>query len=649
MVSFDVFDTLLLRVFPSEYVTELAAMKLRDLVHAETTLKISTSEIIESRKDFSLSKDGKSAEWIIGEWLKGSAEQFGIDPVLFSKLGRQAEIEAEISVLVPNAKVSLVLEKLKDEKCVKIAVSDIWLEEEDLESILGHFKMHFEKVYTSGTQKASKSKGTVFGTVEKDFPRAEFVHIGDNLASDFVIPRIKGWDSIWVPRRHPFLPTWIPKTFWKGPLRPKPENYIEKILMPQDFESCRSLSQMGYFFLAPVLIVFSLIQWKLFREEAIDVVFFIARDAKIPFEVFRKMSGMLPECPSFHYCRISRKSVALLHPKNLLAKALPMPGKIGKKTVGEWLDNFTVEEDLKTKILRESELSKGARFCPSAREKIKKACRKFEKEIIVEIDRHGELLKDYLEGVGKNSNLKRIALVDSGWAGTIQDCLANSLKDTDMVCGIYLGAGNQGLAPSRNSKKYGMLRDDFRNCKHHDPVDSSAGAIRVWDTILTEPVGTVAKIIRKDGVATPVLKRSSGISCREREIHRTIIESVLRRVDDSEEEIKLLAGCVNLWTLEDLEKAALNFSRHITVMPSKEIAREIIGRRVEEGAGSAKKTSLGFRGIKTGTAWYPGLISVATGSSFSRILSIPLRNLARAIRYMKIQGRGDNLEISRRS
>ena len=463
IVSFDIFDTVLLRMVDSKDVIRLSANKLSGFVCANTGIDIAPKSIIDSRNDFERHKKDISAEWTLSEWLDNFAKSFGIDPFVFRELGRKAEFEAEINGLSLNLDIFPIIKKLQAERSITtIAISDIWHDEEILRDILGHFGMRFDSVYTSGTRKASKSKRTIFHVVEKEHPGYHFLHIGDNLISDRINPRIQKWESIWTPKPHPFFPFWIPKPFWKGPLKPKPENTIAKLLESKKQIEGDGVYRLGYYFLAPLLVIFSLIQWKIFQENGIGIAFFIARDAKIPFEVYERISRLFPEGHTFVYCRLSRKAVGLLLPDRPLNNALPMPGKAGRKTVGEWLSNFSIGDDLKRKILREAGISSGHPFDRYSRSRIKKSCAKYETDIQREKDRLAEMVMAYLADLG-GTDLDRIGLVDTGWAGTIQDCLRNALKDTRLVCGVYLGVGDQGRKPDDASKKYGMLRDDYKD------------------------------------------------------------------------------------------------------------------------------------------------------------------------------------------
>ena len=635
IVSFDIFDTALLRIVCSEDVSLLSAKTLSALALSNTGIEISPKKISDSRKVFQKHKESISMEWTVSEWLKDSAKDFGVDPMAFCELGRKSEIEAEISGLEANPEIEYVFRKLRNDHIEKIiAISDTWHDEEDLNTILNHFGIYFDAVYTSGTRKSSKADRAIFDIVQKEHPGFDFFHIGDNLVSDFVNPRIQGWKSIWVPRTHPMLPVWIPKPLWKGPLKPKPEDSIARILTNGKNASRDDLYQLGYFFLAPVLILFSLIQWKYFRENRVEIVFFIARDGKIPFEAYKKISPLFPESHSIFYCRLSRKSVLLFHPARLFEKALPIPGKFGRKTMGEWIDNFEIDEDLKTILLSEAGVAESSKFDYAARNKLVRIFEKHEDEIQKQIHVRADMARDYLAALA-GGKLERVGFVDSGWAATIQDCLRNALSETQVVCGAYLGVGSQGERPFRFSKKYGMLRDDFRKCPHHNPVDASAGAIRVWESLLTEPVGSVARLERQNCEVKPVLRSPVDIGPREKKIYSTIQKSVSARIDDSQREIKRLVDFLDIWSFEDLEKAASLFSRHITVAPSRKVSAAIIGRKFEEGAAGAKSSSLGLRGIRTGTAWYPGIVAMLAGSYSARLFSCPMRLAAKILCRMK--------------
>ena len=641
IVSFDIFDTLLHRIVPSEYVTCYSSEKLSQSIAENTALSISINYIFQSRCEFEKKKkQSKNKEWELQDWLFWAGEKLDIDLELFVKMGKQAEVEAEISSLKLLEGAHSFISELKEANYRVIAVSDMWLNSIELGKILNFFGISFDAVYTSGELKVSKKEGHIFKRIEKNFnfPSNDFLHIGDNLFSDFIRPRIAGWHSIWFPKSHPFLPFWVPKPFWKGPLSYQPYKVITQLLIKKNVKhiSDDPLYNIGYNYLAPVLIIFSLIQYKYFKKHKIKSVFYLARDAKLPFEIYKQIFSLMPDSPEIHYTRLSRKSVYLLYPNNPLLNVNPVPGKVGRKNIGEWISNFVIDDGLKNEILQKAGESQESKFSDSVRKNIYEACKFFKDEIEIEREKQKKLIKKYLSDLIGSDEFKRISIVDSGWAGTIQDCLANILDDTDLICGVYLGVSKQGYKPCRRSLKFGILRDDNNIRSYHNPLYSTAGVIRVWETLLREPIGMVIRLKKiETGKILPELGNSNLIGENEKKNHEILLKSILQRVNDSSKQIHLLIEFLNSWSLSDLEKAAVFFSNKICIYPEKIFAKLLLDMNNDEGSAGGKKSSIGIQGIKDGIAWYPGIFTSLFGERLASVCIFTLKVVANFILFLK--------------
>jgi hypothetical protein len=476
--------------------------------------------------------------------------------------------------------------------------------------------------------KASKKYRAIYRKIKNiEKNKSKILHIGDNLVSDFINSRLTGWDSFWLPKRHPFLPIWLPKPLWRGFLSPKPKDYIIKILnsnIPSS-KSDSPLYEAGYYYLAPLLILFSLIQWKHFTKNKVDHVFFIARDAKLPFEVFKKISEYLPSYYNFYYCRLSRRSMAILHPRNFLMNAEPLPGKIGRDAIGEWISNFTIKQELKNTILNRAGVTDTDKFDVINRQAIKEAALEYKSEIDAEISFHAKMVRDYFKELTGNRTISRIGIVDSGWAGTIQDCLSNVFQEAKIISGVYLGVSKQGINPTPKFQKYGILRDDFRKCRYHNPLDATAGAIRVWDTLLREPVSSVLKLEYSEGRAIPVLGDGALIGNNEEQAFSDINNAIAKRMAASSNQIRLLSYFIENLKIAELEEAASNFSKHLTIYPSKKYAKKILNLNLDEGSAAGQNSSIGIQGLRDGIAWYPGIIICTIREQIGYLLvSIPI-------------------------
>jgi predicted HAD superfamily hydrolase len=165
VVSFDVFDTLLIRMVPSERVIHIAAENLCALLGKPLLVPV----LVHSRREFSTrirqtSTNGE-AEWTVSQWLEAFARTQGFDVQRLLHLGRQAELQAEMDCLRLADEAVAALSVVKHHGLRAIAISDMWLDQAWLQELLAKFGLFFDDVFSSGTMKYSKSQGAIFQAV----------------------------------------------------------------------------------------------------------------------------------------------------------------------------------------------------------------------------------------------------------------------------------------------------------------------------------------------------------------------------------------------------------------------------------------------------------------------------------------------------
>ncbi len=618
VVSFDVFDTLLIRLTESERVAELAADKLSVLLEQNMISDLSSEKILESRKKFRFREENASrakyGEWTVSEWLGYMANEKGINRDLLLELGRRAELEAEARCVRLAERSLESIELVRERNLVPIATSDTWLDQELLGELLQVFGLNFDRIFSSGTLKASKKRGTIFAVIERHLKlnSHSFVHLGDKLGADFLKPHLAGWKVLRMPDRSVLVRRGVPEKFRVGPLRPKRfEEIVRNIEAEPAPYNSDPYFRLAYNYMAPLAVILSLVQWRRFREQGIESIFYIARDAYIMLDVYNMLTGLLKDDLRRFYIRLSRKAVALAHPDDLLQNAEPVAGKLGRRSVGEWLSNFAVDSDFRQDILSEAGVNENSRFDEKARYRLRTACRGSLLSVIQDRQRdQRNLIKDYLIQQSGQTGLKRVGIVDSGWACTIQDVIRGVLEDADIVSGVYFGVSAQGNRPDEGNLKYGLLRDDFRQARHQNPLEASAGVIRVWDTLLREPVGTVSRLRRlNDGTVEPEIEDQSVIGEIEALAGRSIRLGVRKGTEARLKGISLLLESIKSFSDSDFENTANAFAHRISTYPSREIAKAIMRLGFDEGTASGNEGSLGLRGIREGTAWYPGVLA----------------------------------------
>lgn len=327
-------------------------------------------------------------------------------------------------------------------------------------------------------------------------------------------------------------------------------------------------------------------------------------------DVYDSISDLLPGGYTCHYIRLSRKAIALAHPSDLMQNVIPLAGKMGRKNVGQWLGNFAVSPELYEQVLNRSGLTPSSAFGVSEILSLREACRSLRHEITAEQHIQKTLIRDYIRQQMGGRIPKRVGIVDTGWACTTQDTIRSLLDEAELLSGIYFGVSRQGQFPQKRNLKYGLLRDDFRRVPHHNPVEASAGAVRMWDTLLREPAGSVLRLERK-GTDEVIAKQEPMREIGTAELTAAdMIRTGIR--DGLEARRKGVAGLVAIAdqiTDRDFEIAATTIARNISTRPNRKIAAAIIRMGFDEGSASGKAGTIGLNGLIDGVAWYSGILS----------------------------------------
>jgi FMN phosphatase YigB (HAD superfamily) len=623
-VSLDVFDTLLDRLLPSSRVSQLAA----EYLAARMPYPTDPGDILRSRMAYQQARESAGQEWTVAEWLAEWANHNGHEPALVHLAGQQAELAAERSALTLADETQEAFSWLRAQNIMLIALSDMWLENDWLEELLRHFDLQFNAVFSSGSLQASKRQGTIFRLIEHRFalPLSSFLHIGDNINNDLLKPRRAGWKALWLPQKRHRFPPKVPLRLQRGPLKPSGASEILRILELEPMDKSHDIFvRIGRDHLTPLLILFSIVQWRIFRKRKIDAALYIARDAWLMLQVYDMIADLLPgSCPR-HYLSVSRRSVALSHPDDLLSNVLPIAGKVGRKTVGQWLGNFTISEQLRKALLQRAGLSEYSPFHEPEREQLRRACRGMHPAIQVERANHRELLRDLIDQTVGNAGipaLRNIGIVDSGWAGTTQDVIRTVLPEVDTISGVYLGVSKQGRSPTKGSNKYGLLRDDYRAVRHHNVLQGTAGVLRVWDCLLRQNAGSVIELERTPDDHVQPVADAIKLSCNDRLAIEAIERGVTQGVQDRSRAVEALVRFSDCWSGEEFEIAAGKLAGKITIRPSRETAAAILSLGFDEGTAQGELSSLGLEGVRKGVAWYPGLLSLAYLGEGNRMLGM---------------------------
>ena len=138
--------------------------------------------------------------------------------------GEEKELNAEIDYCFENPYMKEVFEALKKAGKEVIIVSDMYFPEEMMKKLL--LKTGFDdyaKLYVSCDYGKNKAKGELFNVVLADIKGKRIIHVGDNQSSDVRIPKALGIDSYYYKNCHeigaayrPSLEERLPESLFSG-------------------------------------------------------------------------------------------------------------------------------------------------------------------------------------------------------------------------------------------------------------------------------------------------------------------------------------------------------------------------------------------------------------------------------------------------
>ncbi|VXA57530.1 conserved hypothetical protein [Acinetobacter proteolyticus] len=183
IVSFDIFDTLLLRPYLSP----------RDLfLHIEIDQCLEGFALARREAEFRARKKNPDRQEICYDDIYNEIEtEF--------KCAKEIELNWEFRVLQPNPEMKLLWDYALELNKKVIVISDMYHSFESLKQLLINNKFHaFEHLYVSSHYGKTKKKGTLFEQVLSDLKVSaqDIVHIGDNKKGDYRTPKKQGIQAI---------------------------------------------------------------------------------------------------------------------------------------------------------------------------------------------------------------------------------------------------------------------------------------------------------------------------------------------------------------------------------------------------------------------------------------------------------------------
>lgn len=587
-VSFDLFDTLLRRVRSAEEVAADAAGRLVASAMGSWT----ADEVLRHRKAWALSREAgypkEESEWSVADWYEALGVAMEVAPAEVRAVGMRCELEAEVAgTVVRPTGLALLLEARRLGKR-HFVLSDTTLTSELIVALLAAHGLTDIEVIPSSEWRLSKRRGTIFAEVEArlGLDGLRGLHIGDNLKSDFVRPLQAGWRA-----------AHLPLTEVEGEYEAAAATVARQVARAAAAEQRALAGPAAHFVLATSA-------WICGEEEALatDATLFLARDAE-PLQV--ACEALAPAPGRRHYLRLSRRAVLLAHPGNLLFHA-SLSGKIGKRSMRAFVAGFELPEETAAAWLSELGSEADAPLNAAIVSRWQEVLVRNQAAYDTLRDSQRALLRDYLRATIGES--RRLLVVDLGWAGTIQDAIAEVLPACE-VHGRYAGV-TRGGEPSRPEATKRGLVFDLPEGTEAPLLGTSAGVMRLWELLLREPTGSVRRL-RRDaaGAVAAELDAPPELTEAALALAADARRFLLETAEESGAAYRQLMALQPALRVRLLQSIARQSWAELTLRPDGLFARRLLNLEMDEGASRGVVTTLGKGGIRSGVSWWPGLVS----------------------------------------
>ena len=483
IISFDIFDTLLKRSVQKP----IDVFKLIEI--NEKIPNFQQKRIFAEKKARQESKYSEVTLDEIYKYFKGKENKERL---------KQLEISYEKKLSTCNLRLkNLYIKCLKYTKVVLI--TDMYLSREVIESLLiKNGITNYYKLYISNEVKKTKIDGNLFTFVLKDLKinPNQLLHIGNSFKADYLIPKRLNISSMKV-------------STYKNNMQRNYKNVLNadkyKLETLNSFintheHKTSTYFEFGYEVFGPLL--FGFINW-LFNEmkrKDVEQVYFLSRDGYIMKKLYDQL-GFDRIIPS-EYFEVSRRSLRVPNYNELqsykdIIKSLTVPNMTNLIQIFDTLglDVNSYKKEINKVGLTASQPLKRDKLISNGQ--FYRLFEYIKKDIFDNAKKERKYLLKYLD---QHNFKKKTAIVDIGWAGSMQKYLSQSLKDLKInpnIIGYYVGLTLKSRENLRknNLKAYGYAFDCLNNDNDKELESSFIGLI---ESLFLEQHGSVKRYKNSD-------------------------------------------------------------------------------------------------------------------------------------------------------
>ncbi len=551
VVSFDIFDTLLYRPFKSP-------SDMFDFMNEDVSRITGTTSF-----DFKFERQAAEREAFMKAIGDGHGEvKFSeIYAVLKDRMRledsmTQAIMDLEMSyerdLLYPRASGFKAFQEARSLGKRIILVSDMYLPKDFLESALKKNGYEgYEALYVSSEHRAKKHNGKLFDQVLRDLDMdpKRLLHVGDNLDADIKRAKEKNIKPFHLVKA---MDAFNKSAGYHLPWRRDEERHaldwkmILAIIGNKMHDNPYASSQegtlfngskwcLGYYGLGPLLLGYA--QWLLkeSRRDGVERLYFLARDGKIMKEAFDRLTPLVHDAPTSNYLLCSRRAVNLAKVKDIhgIMDLLHVPFAHNTRLGHLLSSRFGMNPmEIDADILKQHGFDWNSKLVAGDLSRLRPLFTDLAGLILrVACDERAHYL-EYLDQMGIYGE-GRSAVVDIGYAGTMQESLHHLGNEQKSVGGYYLMTFRAAL--KRIEAKGLPIKGYLANfVDRHDTYHPFCRHVPLYETLFSNTDTSFVRMTKDwTGAIKPVFMERSPLESRREAVVREIHRGALEFIDDA--------------------------------------------------------------------------------------------------------------------
>jgi predicted HAD superfamily hydrolase/GT2 family glycosyltransferase len=552
--SFDIFDTLLSRCLPPEYVKILTSQYMINK-YSERLSAFNCYEIYNTRKQIeSLLEDrnveqGYDRDYSFDECIRLLVRKlFDDDDSEISQDIASLEISLEIAVARVNKEAITLLEILKKRGNRIICISDMYLGGTIISEILRAKGLlyYIDAIYVSSDLKKRKDTGNIFPIIiEKEgIGPSEMLHIGDNEQTDCTIPAQYGIDAIHFSSlaEHGRYAL-IDRVLKDGNVYSNRMKSLVRALVA-DFTYSGSCRHGGFFeTLAYPFISYIHALIDFCREKNINKVYFLSREGLFFKNLFGIINDAVKADIQTEYLLVSRKSLIVPSIPELTDDAIEKILNYYDKhyfkkvaSISQILNMLMIDNDDVRGICHSTyRINPDTTLLISEFKEVVRSILPDPRIRSIYGEKHREytaIFLKYCASLGMRDE-GRIVFSDMGWSGSMQTYLQQLLNRYDYnteIYGYYFGY-DETIDLMKHKDMRGNKSGFFQNSKEPSLTDSRIHSIInniTLELIATAEHGTVLSYRVKGDSVEPVYAENGEEAQQYNHFSRIIQEHICR-------------------------------------------------------------------------------------------------------------------------